>query len=52
MVMHIVDFPDRTRMTIGRWWSLGFMVYIQRQIPSFNMGFSVKMSHQPWFRLL
>ena len=50
MAMHISDVPDRTLMAIGRWRLLGFMVYIEQQIPSFSTGVSVKMIWQPWFR--
>ena len=49
MAMHLTDVPDRTLMAIGRWRSLGFMVYIQQQISSFGTGVSAKMSQQPWF---
>ena len=52
MAMHLAEVPDRTLMAIGRWRSLGFMVYIQQQISSFSTGVSVKMSQQPWFRHL
>ena len=47
--MHIMNVPDRTLVAIGRWRSLGFMVYIQQQIYSFNTGVSVRMSGQTWF---
>ena len=50
MAMHLADVPDRTLVVIGWWILLGFMVYIQQQISSFNAGVSVKMSRQPWFR--
>ena len=50
--MHLVNTPDQTLMAIGRWRSLGFMVYIQQQIYLFSMGVSVRMSTQPWFRNL
>ena len=30
MTMQLADVPDRTLMAIGRWRSLGFMVYIQQ----------------------
>ena len=33
------NVPDQTLMAIGRWRSLGFMVYIQQQISSFSMGY-------------
>ena len=36
--------PYQTLMVIGRWRSLGFVVYIQQQISSFCAGVSVKMS--------
>ena len=49
MAMHLADVPDQTLMAIRRLRSLGFMVYIQQQISSFNAGVSVKMSWQPWF---
>ena len=49
VAMHIVNIPDRTLMAIRRWRLLGFMVYIQQQISSFNTGVSVRMSAQPWF---
>ena len=49
MAMHITGVLDRTFMAIGRWRLLGFMVYIQQQISSFNTGVSVRMSTQPWF---
>ena len=49
MTMHIAEIPDRTLIPIGRWRSLGFMVYIQQQISSFSAGVLVKMSRQPWF---
>ena len=49
MAMHIANVPGRTRMAIGRWRSLGFMVYIQQQISSFSTGVLVRMSTQPWF---
>ena len=52
MAMHLAEVPDQTLMAIGRWRSLGFMVYIQQQISSFSTGVSVKMSQQPWFRHL
>ena len=47
--MHIAGVPDFTIMAIGRWRSLGFMVYIQQQISSFDTGISVRMSQKPWF---
>ena len=50
MATHLAGAPDWTLMAIGRWRSLGFMVYIQQQISSFSAGFSAKMSRQPWFR--
>ena len=49
MAIHLVNVPDWTLISIGRWQSLGFMVYIQQQISSFSMGVSVKMRQQPWF---
>ena len=49
MSMHLVNVPNWTLMVIGRWQSLGFVVYIQQQILSFGTGVSVKMSQQPWF---
>ena len=52
MAMHIADFPDRTLVTIGRWRSLGFMVYIQQHIFPFGTVVLVCMSAQPWFRHL
>ena len=42
MVMHIAGVPDRTLMDIGRWCSLGFVVYIKQQISSFSAGVSAK----------
>ena len=50
--MHFANVTDQTLMAIGRWWSLGFMVYIQQQILSFSTGVSIKMSQQPWFQNL
>ena len=52
MAMHLTNVPDWTLMSIGRWQSPGFMVYIQQQISSFSTGVSVKMIPQPWFRHL
>ena len=52
MAMHLAEVPDGTLMAIGRWRSLGFMVYIQQQISSFSTWVSVKMSQHPWFRHL
>ena len=49
MAMYLVNVPDQTRMVIGIWRSLGFMVYIQQQMLSFGTGFSVNMSQQPLF---
>ena len=49
MAMHLVDVPNRILMTIGRWRSLGFVVYIREQISSFSVGVPVKISQQPWF---
>ena len=49
MAMHIANVPDWTLMVIGRWRSLGFMVYTQQQISLFSMGVSVRMSAKPWF---
>ena len=42
--MHITGVPYQTLMDIGRWRSLGFMVYIQQQISSFSRGVLVRMS--------
>ena len=44
--MHIARVLDRTLMAIGRWHSLGFMVYIQKYISSISAGISVHMSQQ------
>ena len=52
MAMHIAGVLNRTLMAIGRWRSLGFIVYIQQQISSFIRGISVRMSAQHEFRLL
>ena len=52
MDTHIANVPDRTTMAIGRWRSLGFMMYIQQQISLFGTRVSVRMSAQPWFRHL
>ena len=46
MAIHITNVPDQTLMVIGRWRSLGFMVYIQQQISLFSTGVSVRMSAQ------
>ena len=45
--MHLANVSDRALMAIGRWRSLGFMVYIQQKISSFSTEVSVKMSKQP-----
>ena len=50
--MHIADAPDRTLVAIGKWRSLGLMVYTQQLISSFRTGVSVHMIAQPWFRHL
>ena len=47
--MHLSNVPNWTLMAIGRWRSLGFMVYTQQQISPFSTGVSVKMSQQTWF---
>ena len=43
MYTHIAGVPDRNLMAIGRWRSLGFMVYIQHQISYVSTSVSVCM---------
>ena len=50
MAVHLADVPDRTLMYIGRWRSLGFMVYIQQHISYFSIGVSINMIQKSWFR--
>ena len=49
--MYITGVPDHTLMVIGRWRSLGFMVYIKHQISSFSASVSVRLIQKPWFTI-
>ena len=50
MAKHIARIQDQTLMTIRRWRSLGFMVYIWEQISLFSKGVSFHMIAHPWFQ--